>query len=325
MRRFVPWIAVGITALLLAIAALWLFLARQIEGRVVAWAEARRAEGYALIWQRLDLGGFPYRFNLTFVEPRIAKEGWSAEALELSAVLLPWRQDRIDLSALNLALNGPGGTAKMEAAAAALLLADGRITGLVLDGSAATAWMAAGELGRARSAHMTIDRFAPWNADWRTESMIGTLSLTHAQPAERFASSLLFAEPFNLVLDGAVKGPLTTFSDWRDAGGTLDLTRLALSWGPLNLDGNATIALDPQMRPLGAGTAKLRGLDPTLDRLVARRQIKPKDASIAKIVLGLMAKQTPEGVSEVTVPLSAQDGRLFLGPVPILPLPRLAD
>lgn len=78
------------------------------------------------------------------------------------------------------------------------------------------------------------------------------------------------------------------------------------------------------MRPLGAGTAKLQGLAPVLDRLVAKGQIRAPEASIAKIVLGLLAQPTANGSLEVSVPLTAQDGKLFLGPVAVATLKPLA-
>lgn len=325
MRRLLPWAVFGSAALASALFLVWLVLAQRVEAEVAAWAEARRAEGYVLAWSRLDVGGFPLRFVVGFADARIAKDGWSIEAPLLSADLAPWRPDRIDLAASRLAVAGPGGGLALETATAALALEGGRASRLTVEGAAAIARAGAEELGRADKARLVVDRFAPDAPDWRTESLAGQATLWRAQPAARFAGRLLFDEPFDLDLTGAIKGPLTTFERWRDAGGTTELDRLTLAWGPLKVDGNATVSLDGEMRPLGAGTATLRGVDPTLDRLAARGDVKPGDAAIAKVVLGLMAKPAADGASEVSVPVTAQDGQLYLGPVPVLKLPKLAE
>jgi hypothetical protein len=324
-RRLFSWVAVAVVASAMLIVVAWLFLARQVEEQVLAWAAMQRAEGHTVAWQTLEVGGFPFSFEVTLAEPRIAKDGWSAEAPRLLATLLPWRPDRIDLAAPRLAMTTPDSGATLEQVVAFLVLENGRATRLMIEGVAAWAQVRNEEFGRADRARLVIDRFAPATADWKTESLAGKATLWRAQPAPHLASQLLFAEPFDLDLAGAVKGPITDLAGWRDAGGTADLARVQLAWGPLKLDGNATLALDGQMRPLGAGTAKLQGLSPMLDRLVAKGQVKAQEASIAKIVLGLLAQPAADGGSEVTVPITAQDGKLFLGPVAVATLRPLGE
>lgn len=324
IRRLLPWLAAVMAAASAAIFFLWLIFASRVEEEAGLWAEARRAEGFIVSWQRLDIGGFPFYFDLGFVEPRLAKDGWSLEAPVVSATLLPWRLHKVDLAAPRLAVTGPGGAAGIEALKAQLLLEGGRAKNLTAEGVAATARQRDGDLGRADRATLVIEHFDPAVTDWQTESFIGSVSLRGTRPAARFASQMLFEEPYDLDLDGAIKGPVAGLARWRDSGGTVDLRRIVLSWGPLKVDGKGTVALDGEMRPLGAGTARLLGLPPTLDRLVARGQVKVQDASVAKIVLGLLAQPTADGGSEITAPITAQNGRLFLGPVSILTLPRLA-
>ena len=68
IRRLLPWLAVAAVASASLIFFVWLVLARQVEERVLAMAEIRRAEGYSLTWQNLDIGGFPFYFELGFGE-----------------------------------------------------------------------------------------------------------------------------------------------------------------------------------------------------------------------------------------------------------------
>ncbi len=325
IRRLLPWFAAAVAASTATIFFLWLIFASRVEEGAGLWAEARRAEGFAISWQRLDIGGFPFYFDLGFVEPRIARGGWSAEAPLLTATLLPWRLEKVDLAAPRLTVTGPAAAAGLEAMTAQLLVEDGRVRSLIVEGAAASARLRGEDLGRADRAALVIELFDPAVTDWQTESVAGKVSLRGTKPASRFAPRLLFEEPYDLDLDGAIKGPVADLVRWRDGGGTVDLRRVVLAWGPLKVDGKGTVALDGEMRPLGAGTAKLQGLPPTLDRLVARGQVKAQDASVAKIVLGLLAQPTADGGSEVTAPVTAQNGRLFLGPVPLLTLQRLGE
>jgi len=324
-RRRLIILTLAVVALLATAAGAWHLLARRLETQVSLWADARRAEGFELSWSDHGVGGFPFRFRLDFSDARIARQDWVATAPRLSAALRPWRPDSIDLLAPRLDAGGPGRMGvSLDTVSGKLTLAGGRITALVLDSGAVIARGGGEEAGRAASAHLLLDRFAP-DVDWHSESLGGQVRLVQVMPARRFAGQALFDRPFDLSLTGAVKGPVHDLVRWRDGGGTLDLTALALDWGPLHLDGNATLALDGQMRPLGAGTTRLRGLEPTMDQLAARGLVRPNDASTAKVVLGMLARPAAEGGTEVTVPITAQDGRLFLGPVPILTLPRLAN
>lgn len=318
-RRFLPWVAiVGVAAISLAFLA-WLIVAGQIEERTLAWAEARKAEGYTVSWRSLDVGGFPFRFELGFVEPRIGRDGWTAEAPRIDASYRPWRPDRIDLEAPRLALAGPEIDGSIEEAKGEVRIEGVQASQVALEGVAATGRIRGDALGRADRARLVIDGFSPV-AGGLNDTLSGAMSLWGARPNPPIADQLLFPDPFDFAATGTFKGPLADLATWRDAGGTLDLSRVVLVWGPLKLDGDATLSLDGQMRLLGAGTARLQGLNPLLDRLVAKGQVRPQDASVAKVVLGLLAKPTADGGSEITVPITAQDGKLFLGPAAVATL-----
>jgi hypothetical protein len=110
---------------------------------------------------------------------------------------------------------------------------------------------------------------------------------------------------------------------WRDDGGLIEVHKLALVWGPLDLESSGTLALDEKMRPMGAGKARFEGYAATIDLLRKGRWIRGKEAFTAKTVLGLLARPTKEGGRAVTVALTAQDGRFYVGPLALLRLPPL--
>ena len=109
---------------------------------------------------------------------------------------------------------------------------------------------------------------------------------------------------------------------WRDSGGTLEVKRFTLNHGPLALDGDGTLAIDNRMRPIGAFTLRVKGFEEALDRLAGAGVIKPHPAALAKTVMKALArKQGMPGAEELKVPLSLQDGRLYVGPVALAKLP----
>jgi hypothetical protein len=129
------------------------------------------------------------------------------------------------------------------------------------------------------------------------------------------------------VLNGplpAAGRPAEAAASWRDGGGSLEVQHLALSWGPLTLTASATLALDDQLQPMGAGNARIVGYAETLDALAAHAMISRSAATAAKAVLSLLANAPDEGSApEVEVPLTLQYRTLSMRQVPLLRLPEL--
>ena len=134
-----------------------------------------------------------------------------------------------------------------------------------------------------------------------------------------------------LEMDVALNGPLpiggTTAelaTSWRDGGGSLEIQHLMLTWGPLDLTAGATVALDDQLQPMGAGTARIVGYAESLDTLAAHSMISRSAATAAKAVLSLLANAPDDGSRpDVEVPLTLQYRTLSMRQVPLLRLPEL--
>jgi hypothetical protein len=135
----------------------------------------------------------------------------------------------------------------------------------------------------------------------------------------------------SLSLDGAVNGKLPGIRDitqwavaWRDGGGSLEITRLTMGWGPLGLTSSATLALDEQLQPMGGGSGRLVGYAETLDRLAAAGVLTRSAATAAKAVLSLLAGTTDgDAPSSVDVPLTLQYRTLSMRQIPLVRLPEL--
>jgi len=102
------------------------------------------------------------------------------------------------------------------------------------------------------------------------------------------------------------------------------LRRLALGWGPLGLSGNATLALDTRLQPVGSATARVVGYVAMLDALVASGALTPSVAQAVKGILGLLAgPPASDGSPQVELPLKLRDRTLAVGPIPLLRMPEL--
>jgi hypothetical protein len=135
----------------------------------------------------------------------------------------------------------------------------------------------------------------------------------------------------SLALDGAISGALGRGGSqaewaaaWRDSGGSLEVHRLAVGWGPLGVSATATLALDDQLQPMGAGTARLIGYAAALDALADNGTVSRSAVIAAKAVLSLLAPTPGDGEpTEVEVPLTLQYRTLSMRQVPLVRLPEL--
>jgi len=112
-----------------------------------------------------------------------------------------------------------------------------------------------------------------------------------------------------LLSEGFTGGPDLTAraTSWRDKGGSVELHRLAIAWGKARLDATATLALDDDLQPMGAGTGRIVGYDAALDALAGDAVLTRSAAKAAKAVLSLLANTPTDGASaEVVVPLTLQ-------------------
>ncbi len=107
-------------------------------------------------------------------------------------------------------------------------------------------------------------------------------------------------------------------------GGVLQIQRFVANWGPLAVTAEGTLALDGQMQPLFAGTATVRGYSEAIDALVQARMMAPNQATGAKIALAAMAKPADDGGPPAAkLPITIQDGFLFVGPLKLAQMPRI--
>jgi len=333
-RRWLFAFAAAGLAVLLYTGA-WLFLAATARSTALAWVEARRTEGYAVRFDSMEETGYPLSVRLDVVNPGIgtpnspAPWGWEGETLEIE--LKPWDWATVTLNTAGkqtLALTTPktgmvSYNGEAGSASASLDLDGGgldiAIRDLSLKGDKPGIGGFAIAKGRLRAA-----RPGSAGADARTPSAQLEVRLSELR-LPRFLSSPLGDGVRELEIEARLLGDLAagpvrdSLEAWRDGGGTVEIRRLAVRHGPMAVRADGTLALDGQLQPIGAFTARIEGFFAAIDALQKTGMVKARDAVTAKMILGVMSRR-PEngGPATLNLALTLQDRRLFAGPVGLL-------
>lgn len=329
------------TGVVLAVAGLWAagwhLVADKIQSRLDAWIEARRAEGFVAEHSGVRIEGFPTAWVLTVAQPVLAGAGaaawvWQGETLEVQ--FSPWTLRDVAVrfpGEHKVSAGGSsalGGLWRVRAArpdGRLLLNANGRLEQLEIDFADAEVTRLPDSKPVQIARLVGVANVLRPPADHSNDTFTLALKLDGVSPVTPPVAAL--GTVVDAVrLDLAVKGQLPagklgpSLAAWRDDGGTLEINHIGVKWGPVNADGSGTLTLDEQNRPLGAFTARWRGYGETLDALQVAGQLRPWEAAGAKIMLGALARQQSDGASQVEVPLTAQDGRLYVAGFPLMRL-----
>ncbi len=343
MNRAKPrlaWISLGLALIAAAVLmAYWFVGAGLVRQNIEGWAGEWRAGGNTLSYRALEITGFPLVFRARIKAPVIGRAGgkapWEWRAPALEATLAPWQGRRVEGIELagthRIRFTARGARIALVATAADALgsievgpeanIGTLRLAGIELS--------AEGGRESVRIEKATIHGFrslAP-NPDHLSPTIAAIVRLQGViLPAHE--PGPLGARVERLRLEASVMGPLSAefsreaFAAWRDEGGTVELREFFLHWGPLELSAKGTLALDEKLQPMGALTATVAGFAETLDALAAAGAVKARDANSAKILFALLARPPKPGAPpEVSLPLTIQKRKLFVGPVALFKLP----
>jgi hypothetical protein len=334
MRRIALVLAVLLVLVAAAYTAFWFVVAGRAEGWIADWARPEPGKDWEGEFQAVEVSGFPFSLDVMVTAPRIVWHGGDREATWTGPWLLahyrPWNYERIDFELpeqQNVVVTEPGRSHAIDLASAEAFgfvkMADGRARRVVTEFVDLVATV--------------DDNPTPVTADRLTVEAEGTaqrdnhdlkievrnLSFEASVPPP-FGGNVPFAAA-SLSLKGAVPsgGPLRErLALWRDAGGTLDVASLEVDWPPLALDADGTVALDEAFRPEAAFSSAITGYGGLLDALVDLGTVSRNEASVAKTMLDVMAKRDEAtGERRIEVPVSIQNGTLFVGPIPLMPVP----
>jgi hypothetical protein len=343
-RTRIVAITIVVALAIAAYGAWWLYAAGRLHQGVDAWAEAQRAHGWQIELEDVAVRGFPFRLRAEarrFAVERDLPLHWRWTGPRLTASLPPWGGHVVAVSFPGAhevefdARNGRKNVALVadDANGTVELGDDGRI--VLMTAELGRTRVNLPDVGEAKLAHLSLRISAPPSAaappqnDPRAPE-IGRLVLaaTEIDLPERAAPTLgprIGHAEVEVALRGAIPAARTeaALRVWRDAGGTVELEKLRLHWGEFQLEAEGTAALDGALQPQGALTARAWGVGAAIDALVVAGGVRPRAGATAKVVLHTMAKPgTAQGIPpEVELPLTVQDRRLLLGPVPIARFP----
>ncbi len=316
--------------------AAWFVIADQVRKETLARVQ-EASEGLEARFEKLEVGGFPFRIRLDLDAPQIVLHGdeqslaWRSG--DISGVRHLWQPRHIllDLSGRHdFAFARPGIRRQ-----------------LALDNSVAKASLETSADGRLQRFSLDIEE--PSLILAQTAALSGQRLQIHFRPTPQEAGSVdLAMRGDNLEIAGerlpahlsgmaralpivdlrtTVTGlpaklpPEAPVAHWRDGGGTVEVRRLHLRWGEMDITASGSLALDGDMRPIGALTAKIRGHDELIDLAVGAKTMSESAAVAARAVLGLLAAA---GGGVLSVPVRLQDGQIFLGPTALAKLRPLA-
>jgi hypothetical protein len=340
-RRIALKLGVALVGLAAFYGAVWAYLAGRFADGVAVFLAGQSRDGMAVAHAGLVLGGFPGRIEARILAPSatIAFQGrvwtWRPERATFSA--RPWSLNRVsvDLSGAHAIVPADAsGLARWTATAETLVLA-ARLEGATVRALDLTAIRLA-VIGRRPGGEFgTTGLRLRWRiadippADHRGASQWFDFEAEGVRPPEgaRLALADVIAR---IAVAGEVRGRLApgeaadAVARWRDDGGTIELSRIEGRFGALALAGEGTLALDGAFQPVGAFTARVEGYAEALDALRDAGALSGGNALAAKVTLTALARREGNGRPYLSLPISLQERRLYVGPVALLTVPALS-
>ena len=335
MRRLGIVVVVLLLVLCGVYTAAWFFVADRIKQEIIRWADGERPRNLDASWATLDIAGFPLAFRIKASEVRLRDRMRGREAElhtpVLSARARPWNfgvwqiAATAGLSAFAGPAEAPRARLTADAGKGEIVLGDDRRTDVTLD----LENLALDAGGKITAGSATVSVSVP-----------ETPPQTHTEPALGLAVEARGLQPpsvpaalrprsdtvsFAVRVLGPVPDlpPLQAAELWRDAGGTLELDRLAVHWGELGITGSGTAALDREMQPEGAFSGSVQGYDQLMSALTEAGVVGGGGLAVARLGLALLSKPGPNGKPQIPASFTIQNGEMFLGPAKLGKAPRI--
>jgi len=338
--------ALGLLAMVLVYTGVWVYGARVMIEASQHWVGERRAEGYSVRYDDMRATGYPFWIRVELANPGFgaphATSPWDWEGDSLNVTARPWRPGRFFLRTSGQQMVSFLGGEKrqtyrgtLDGAQAELIFKDGdpqsvdlRVLGLDL---AAQQGTTGGKISLA-SADINVRRLPVATGAGQGAATL-TLDLTSSgiELPTTVIASPLGSKIEGLRMTGRLLGSLPrgpgaslieALEIWRDGGGTVEVDRIALSHGALGIRADGTLALDRDLQPVGAFTARVQGFNETLDAFSHLGIIGAGQAMSAKLLLGVFAKRPRNGgPATLNVALTVQQRNFYAGPVKLLQLP----
>jgi hypothetical protein len=335
MRRVATIVLLLLLLLGGAYTALWFFIADRMADEIAQWAERERSRKLDVAWENLRVGGYPLAFRVQARGLRF-RDLVPGRAAELRVPLIeasarPWNFQ-------SWAIDVPGGLA---ATAGPVETPRAKLTAQIVSGEIL--------IDAESDIAVTLDLHHPvFEAGERVSAREATISVamprepprTHTERALSLAVEAhdlrmpKIPAPFRgavdeLAFDLMVLGPVPNLPPrqaaeaWRDAGGTIEVEKIAARSADLAVAGSGTFALDRELQPETAFSGSVQGYDTLVAGLTEAGILPPGGSMLARLGLSLLAKPGTEGQPQIKTSFTIQNGEMALGPIKLGNAPRI--
>ncbi len=317
----------------------WFYLAHRLQNRVELLVQQGQQKGWQVTYQDLRVTGYPFQLNVIVDKLEVSYKGiiksWVDGQMSFSAAL--WRPQQITSWA--------GGKHHVTLS----LLTDNIVhcegEGFMMQLPALdpkefefsyenlNLFIADKLVAEVGAIDMSVKRFSEEADTDKDEGALMGLTFS----LEELSLPALAKVPFGQAIDqiklqATLNGDLTGetirqgLQSWYESNGTVEVANMTLKWGPLELVAEGTTSLDDNLQPMAAFSARLSGLDKTLQAFVDAGWMDQKIARLTRLGLGFLF-ETMEGADETTqhrLPVTLQNGQFFLGPIAVSKVPQVS-
>lgn len=336
-----------IIATLALYSAYWLYVSHSLRKALETQQTLGRIGEVAIGWDKLRMGGFPYRIEARLAGPRASApqspEKWSWEAGKLTAELLPYDPRHVvlkiegaqDVSYTDITRYPPAPQhwhIETNGSWASYVTMKGSPVGrLALDIDQLRATR------DTRSTPTPSDSFSAGRLQLHTRPAqsngtgddVPRDSLDLALQGDDVSTGTFGALPFlgprltQFVVQARLRhvpgdgeaSPTRWMKSWAMNNGSLAISDLLVKWGPLDMSASGELTLDAHRRPQGRLDAEIANYSDLVNALVDAGRISKRDASLALAGLGLVSQFQGNGEGRINVPVIFAEGRLYLGPM----------
>jgi hypothetical protein len=338
------WIIGGI-ALLVALGGAytgyWFWLAQTCQQNLVLWIDQQRAMGYRISYAAGEPGGYPLSIDIALSQVAIdsppGQSPWRLSTASKTLSIAPWAP-----LSLRLLDGGAGVASDLQWVAGGRnyamsidgmdltvrLSSDGDLPAIRISGRSAGVSEQGREIVGLVQPSGSVD-FLPAASDTQSsaEFLLSAHGIDFVPPAQAGAKTVA---TYDWLIAGQIKGPLppvplpSGLAAWSNEGGHVELTQFNANWeATTTVSGDGTVALDPNLQPVGAFSAVVRGYNEAVDAAVAHGVMTSAQGTAVKLWLGARAEKDEHGF-KVKLPLTIQDGFLSMGPIKLAQVPRVA-
>lgn len=330
-----------ILLLVLGYSFFWYYMAGEVEDRIEVWVKEQKSRGLTVRYKDLEINGFPYRMELSLNKLSVIKTARGKPPVLFTSphmilVAFPWKIN-------HGVIISDGGEIYVGSRRYPVLTVDlGKIRASVVIDLVSRKFQRAsfiieelswstGRVGPSKAAQVKLHIMRPAPSVTAGDMELPVQAKLYLEAKDVIVRELpvgIFGKKADLVkIDLQLHGEkLPAYSkdglaSWRDNGGTLAVKNFEVASGEMDIEMGGEVTLDPDLKPLGAFSAKVHGIDRMVDILSAHSGFQMEPGRMILQELKRMNRLEEKGGKKVLdLSISLQGGLLFLGPIPVFEL-----